>query len=427
MTPLLLPLLLAAAPEAARVPFAQSGFAPDGRGFTTQAPRAEIAPRAFVAEAPNRGEPGALALAGDGRAAATGGWERRLDGVVTGRWYRLTADYRAEGLAHENWQVLARLDWRDKDGARAGQPEYAWHAAADGGWQRLTAEAPAPEGAVGVVVQLQLREGGAGTVYWDDVRVEEVARPSPRRVTVAAVNLRPRGTKDAAASVRAWVEAAEAGVPAGSDVIVLSEGIPMVGTGRSYVDVSETVPGPTTAALGELARRKHAWVVAGLYERDGGTVYNTAVLIDRTGAVAGKYRKVYLPREEVEGGLTAGSAYPVFRTDFGTVGLMICWDTQFTDPARALTLAGAELLLVPIAGGNETLVHARAIENRVFVATSGYDYPTEVIDPDGTSLARSLTDGAVAVATIDLARRYTDPWIGDMRGRLRREVRTDVR
>jgi len=109
------------------------------------------------------------------------------------------------------------------------------------------------------------------------------------------------------------------------------------------------------------------------------------------------------------------------------VGLMICWYTNFADPARALALSGAELLLVPIAGGNDTLVRARAIENRVFVATSGYDIATEVIDPDGRTLARATTDGTVAVATIDLARRYTDPWLGDMRARFRKELRTDVR
>ena len=51
--------------------------------------------------------------------------------------------------------------------------------------------------------------------------------------------------------------------------------------------------------------------------REGATVYNTAVLIDRHGEVAGKYRKVYLPREEVERGLTPGTHFPVFQTDFG--------------------------------------------------------------------------------------------------------------
>jgi len=409
------------------LPYAQSGFAAGDAAWAAQAQRPEIAPRAAVVAQPSRGEPGALALAGGGNPAASGGWERRVDGVSAGRWYRLTAHYRSERVAHESWQVVARLDWRDARGERAGQPDYAARASEADGWRRLTLEAPAPEGASAVAVQLQGRDLGDGVVTWDDLRLEEIAPPPPRRVTVAAVNLRPRGTASPADSVRAWVALAQGAVPEGADVILLSEGIPMVGTGRSYVEVAETLPGPTTAALGELARRKHAWVVAGLYERSGRFVYNTAVLIDRQGALAGSYRKVYLPREEVEGGLTAGSSYPVFTTDFGTVGLMICWDTQFTDPARALALAGAELLLVPIAGGTDTLVKARAIENRVFLASSGYDYATQVLDPEGHVLASALTDGTVAVASLDLARRYLDPWLGNMKDRIPRELRTDVR
>ena len=70
-----------------------------------------------------------------------------------------------------------------------------------------------------------------------------------------------------------------------------------------------------------------------LYEREGPAIYNTAVLIDRAGNLAGKYRKVQLPYEEIEGGLTPGSDYPVFQTDFGTVGLMICYDSEFAKPA----------------------------------------------------------------------------------------------
>ncbi len=408
----------------AALPFAQSGFESGDPAWRLRAARPEIAPRAFVAASPSRGEPGALALSGEGNAAAAGGWERRIDGVVPGQWYRLTAYYRALQVAYESWQVVARLDWSAPDGTRVGQPDYAWRCERDGEWRKVTLEAPAPASAASVLMQLQIRDS-PGVVYWDDLRLEAIETPAPRRATVAALNLRPSHTASAAESVHAWVALAEAAAPA-ADVLLLSEGIPMVGTGRTYVEVAEPVPGPTTTALGELARRRHAWVVAGLYERAGSVVYNSAVLIDRSGAVAGTYRKVYLPREEVEGGLTAGSTYPVFATDFGRVGLMICWDTQFADPARALALGGAELLLVPIAGGNDTLVRARAIENRVFLASSGYDFPTQVVDPDGQVLARAVTDGTVAVATIDLNRRYLDPWLGDMRGRLFKELRTDL-
>jgi len=119
----------------AALPFAQSGFTANDPAWTAQAARAQIAPRAYVALLPSRGESGALALAGDGNPAASGGWERRLDGVVAGHWYRLTAHYHAERLPHENWQAVARLDWAARDGTRAGQPEYAWRGASDGEWR----------------------------------------------------------------------------------------------------------------------------------------------------------------------------------------------------------------------------------------------------------------------------------------------------
>jgi predicted amidohydrolase len=200
----------------------------------------------------------------------------------------------------------------------------------------------------------------------------------------------------------------------------------VVGTDKIAPDVAETVPGPTTATLGDLARKRNSYVVAGLYERDGNTMYNTAVLIDRKGNLAGKYRKVYLPREEIEEGLTPGIDYPVFDTDFGKIGMMICWDVQYADPARALALAGAELILLPIWGGDVTLGKARAIENHVFLASSGYDYPTHIIDPNGEIIAAAPERGRAAVATIDLNRRYDDEWLGNMRARFMKELRLDV-
>jgi predicted amidohydrolase len=381
-----------------------------------------------VVPTPSRGEPGALALSGDGNPSACGEWQRQITGIRVGAWYRLTAHYRAEAVPHEGWQVLARLDWAGASGGRVGRPDYGHRTMPEGEWRRVVLEAPAPEGASAVDVQLRLQNAADGTVYWDDLRLEEIDDPGQREVRVAGVNLRPKETGSAEASVRAFVDFAARAVPDGADVILLPEGITRVGTGRTYLDVAEPVPGPTTRALGSLAREKKAYVVAGVYEREGVSIHNTAVLLDRAGALVGTYRKVYLPREEIEGGLTPGSSYPVFNTDFGRIGLMICWDTQFADPSRALALSGAELLLVPIWGGNETLVRARAIENRVFVATSGYDFPTLVVDPDGGILARAEDDdGSVALTTVDLNRRYLDPWLGDMRGRLPKELRTDVR
>ena len=125
-------------------------------------------------------------------------------------------------------------------------------------------------------------------------------------------------------------------------------------------------------------------------------------------------------------GLTPGSDYPVFRTDFGTVGLMICYDVFFADPARALATKGAEVILMPIWGGDETLAKARAIENKIFLVASGYDHPTYIMDPDGERLSVGQRPGA-AVATIDLNKRYMEQWLGEMKARRPKEIRVDVK
>jgi predicted amidohydrolase len=347
--------------------------------------------------------------------------------VEPGKWYRLSAYYRPEGLTYEPLQVLARLDWKSADGKRAGQPHYAYRTTREGDWRRVTVEAPAPEKAAAVAIQLYLSNAPYATVWWDDIALESIPAPGPREVTVAAINFRPKGsTGSAAESVRLFVDTIEKSVPPKTDLIVLPEGITIVNTGKKYAEVAEPIPGPTTATLGEVARRRSAWIAAGIYEREGVALYNTAVLIDRQGKVAGKYRKVYLPREEIDGGLTPGNDYPVFETDFGRLGMMICWDVQYADPARALALRGAELILLPIWGGNETLGKARAIENHVFLVSSGYDYPTYVMDPNGEMLATAPERGAAAVAKIDLNRLYPDPWLGEMRNRFFKELRLDV-
>ncbi len=135
---------------------------------------------------------------------------------------------------------------------------------------------------------------------------------------------------------------------------------------------------------------------------------------------------MYIPREEIEVAITPGTDYPVFDTDFGRIGMMICWDVQYPEPARALGLRGAEIILLPIWDGNETLTAARAIENQVFLVTSSYGAPTQILDPNGKQIALAPEIGTAAIATIDLNKRYLDPWLGDMRARTIKEYRGDV-
>ena len=424
-------LLCVVVAAAADLPFRQSGFqaGADGLppGWKVWAARAEIAPRTWVDSVQSRGQAGSLAVSGNSNAAAYGGWEYTASGIEPGKWYRFAAYYQAETLPYEPLAVVARLDWVTAEGKRAGQPDYPYALQSEGGWRRLSLDAPAPPRAAAVKIQLFLQNAPYATLWWDDVSLEPIPAPGPRQVRVASLNYRPsKTTGSAAESVRLFLETIEKAVTGSTDLILLPEGITVVNTGKKYGDVAETIPGPTTARLGEVGRRRNTYIAAGIYEREGIAIYNTAVLIDRKGDVIGKYRKVYLPREEIEGGLTPGSAYPVFQTDFGKVGMMICWDLQYADPARALAVAGAEIVLMPIWGGNETLGKARAIENHVFLVSSGYDHPTYILDPNGESVAVAPQRGTAAIATLDLNRRYEDKWLGEMGERFMKELRLDV-
>jgi predicted amidohydrolase len=419
-------LILLALPMHAEFLLQQSAFKGTPEGWSSWSHRAESMPRVFVDAQVSRGEPGSLAINGVSNAAAYGGWRKQIQSVKPGEWLRFKAFYKAESVTAENWQVVARLDWQTAAGKRAGDPDYLPWTRRTGEWSELTGEAQAPAGASSVFLELYLANAPQGTVWWDDISVERIPAPAPRKVSVATVNLRPRNSAGREDSVSQFIQTIAKSVPAGTDVILLPEGISVVGTKKTYVEISESIPGPTTKALGDVAKSRNSYIIAGIYEREGATVYNTAVLIDRHGEVAGKYRKVYLPREEVEQGLTPGTHFPVFQTDFGKVGLMICYDVFFADPARALANQGADVILMPIWGGDETLAKARAIENGVFLVTSGYDHPTYIMDPFGERFSQARENGTVAIATIDLAKHYRWQWLGDMRTRRMKEIRMDV-
>jgi len=390
------------------------------------APREEIAPRCFVDTTSFRSAPDSLAISGNANSAAYGGWTYVVPGIESGRFYQLTAFFKAQGVAEERRQILTRVDWLGPDGQRAGQPDHGYQLKSESGWQKISLRAPAPEGARQARIELMLGWAPQGTVWFDDIAFEEVPAPPARKVRIAAVSLRPRDTGSKEGSIKAFLNALDQAGAMKPDVVCLGEGITVVGNGGKYADVAETVPGPTTEKLGQKAAQYGMYIAAGLYEREGHAVYNTAVLIDRKGKVAGKYRKVYLPREEIEGGLTPGTGFPVFDTDFGRLGMMICWDVEYTDPARALAVQGAEIVLLPIWGGSLDLMKARALENHVFLVSSGYDVESAIIDPAGKIIRSTRESGRIETADVNLEDRFIDPWLGDMRSRFHIEQRWDV-
>lgn len=123
-----------------------------------------------------------------------------------------------------------------------------------------------------------------------------------------------------------------------------------------YFALAETVPGPTTEVLQQLARELEVVLVASLFEkRTGGVYHNTVAVIDADGKYLGRYRKHHIPDDPgyyEKFYFTPGdSGYQVFETRYARIGTLICWDQWYPEAARITSLLGAEILFYPTAIG----------------------------------------------------------------------------
>jgi N-carbamoylputrescine amidase len=202
-----------------------------------------------------------------------------------------------------------------------------------------------------------------------------------------------------------------------------------------YVDVksyryAQKFPNASTDKLQEVAKRLGIVLVVPFFEEAlPGVYFNTAVVYDRDGTYLGKYRKNHIPEgpqylEKYY--FTPGDlGYPIFKTQFGTIGIGICWDQWFPEVARILALQGAEILLYPTAIGSEpdrpefdssepwrTIIRSHANANNVFVgAVNRVGVETEmsfygksfIANPYGDILASAGGQDQIIMATCDLS------------------------
>ncbi len=124
-------------------------------------------------------------------------------------------------------------------------------------------------------------------------------------------------------------------------------------------DLAEPIPGPSTDMFGELARQYGVVIVTSLFERRApGLYHNTAVVIERDGTIAGKYRKMHIPDDPAyyeKFYFTPGDiGFQPIDTSVGRLGVMVCWDQWYPEAARLMALRGAEILIYPTAIGYES-------------------------------------------------------------------------
>lgn len=124
-------------------------------------------------------------------------------------------------------------------------------------------------------------------------------------------------------------------------------------------DLAEPIPGPSTDLYGELARQFGVVIVTSLFEkRAPGLYHNTAVVIEKDGTIAGKYRKMHIPDDPAyyeKFYFTSGDlGFRPIETSIGKLGVLVCWDQWYPEAARLMALQGAEILIYPTAIGYES-------------------------------------------------------------------------
>jgi predicted amidohydrolase len=207
-----------------------------------------------------------------------------------------------------------------------------------------------------------------------------------------------------------------------------------------FRDLAEPLNGQSIQFLKKIAKNKHCYIIFGMPTKDDkidGLIYNTAVLLHPNGTVDA-YKKWFLPNAgpfEEKIFFDQGEELPIFNTTFGKIGLLICYDLNFPELAKALTLQGAELLICISASPSttrryfETLLPARALENTVFVAYVNlagnqedliYWAGSQVYDPLGNLIIKApyFTE---SIITCDINLKQLEP------ARARRPVLRDIR
>jgi N-carbamoylputrescine amidase len=248
--------------------------------------------------------------------------------------------------------------------------------------------------------------------------------PSPSTVAVALVQMTGHASKQR--NVETAIARIGEAAAAGAQIVCLQElfagQYPCQTEDHRRFEEAEPIPGPTSQALSEAARRHGVVVVGSMFERRApGLYHNTAVVFDADGSTAGMYRKMHIPDDPLyyeKFYFTPGDlGFRAFDTRFGRLGVCVCWDQWYPEAARLTALAGAQIIFYPTAIGWlpdekaeygasqhsawETMMRSHAIANGVFVVATNRTGPegqlefwgaSFVSDPNGNLLARATHD-----------------------------------
>ncbi len=392
-------------------------------------PHSEAAPKTTAQDG------GAVVIAGNGTRTCVGGWQFVYTGVRGGQTYRLRTRVAHRDVVNPRDSLLALAYWGKWDPTQNKTKtvpfDYLLPRLVSPDGTDFEAIVTVPDGATALTIRYVYRWSEQGSSTWSAPQIEptEVSDRQPVKICVVSnpktagspVKVQPLAAglglpDEVEQSVNLWASLILEACQRQPQLIVIPETV--IGGQNPLKDGAVTVPGPATKPFEKIARDHHVYLMLGVYERDGDAVYNSAALIDPQGRVAGVYRKVHLDAQEGWSGISSGNGFPVFATEIGRIGSMICMDSMFGESARALALNGAEFICLPIMGDlradrltpgppvfNEdrwkAIMRTRALDNQVcLVVARNLGQGSCIINRRGEIVAWNEGDRNIIEATI---------------------------
>jgi predicted amidohydrolase len=236
----------------------------------------------------------------------------------------------------------------------------------------------------------------------------------PREVWIATITQLNIGGKDVKESINSALKQMEKALPFSPDIFCLPEAfhVAAIPEGRPSLDItSENGSGNIIGPFQNFARTNKCYVICPVYTAENGKYYNAAVIIDRKGNKIGEYRKVRLTTGECQR-LTPGPRdVPVFRTDFGIIGVQICFDVEWSDGWHQLGEKGAEIVFWPSAFAGGKMVNTYAWKNHYVVVSSTRKNTSKICDITGDEIATSGNYNPWGVcAPVNLEKAFLHSW-----------------
>jgi len=254
-------------------------------------------------------------------------------------------------------------------------------------------------------------------------------------IGVSSISFDNSGVKgDIEERIKVWEDFIDTSALDKPDIILLPEHFLFTGMTYRKNEVAELLPlgGPVTKFLSRKAKEYKTYIIASYYRKDKQErIYNSAILFDRGGKIAGVYDKTYPTIGEMEEGISPGEGVKVFQTDFGRIGAVICFDFNFRELFTEYKRKGVKLICFLSAFRAGFQIPIVAYENQFFIVSSTPGENSVIIDPLGRKLAESSMYGKIIFSRINLDSKivhidYNIEKVANLKKKYREYVKIEV-